>query len=139
MLGVSTLTTATSCCKANSGLENGETVDLDVRQNGSVCTLKLKGRLVSGEPVNQFESAFQSALASGHIFLILDLEALPYLDSSGIGSVVNSLRMATKLGGNVKLVNPSSFVSKTFKMVGILTLFGVYQSEEDAVAAFGGS
>jgi anti-sigma B factor antagonist len=94
---------------------------------------------VSGEPVNQFESAFQSALASGHIFLILDLEALPYLDSSGIGSVVNSLRMATKLGGNVKLVNPSSFVSKTFKMVGILTLFGVYQSEDDAVAAFGGS
>jgi anti-anti-sigma regulatory factor len=45
--------------------------------------------------------------------------------------------MSTKLGGNVKLVNPSPFVSKTFKMVGILTLFGVYQSEEDAVAAFG--
>ena len=87
--------------------------------------------------MTQFENAFQSALSTGHIFLILDLEALPYLDSSGIGSVVNSLRMSTKLGGNVKLVNPSPFVSKTFKMVGILTLFGVYQSEEDAVAAFG--
>ncbi len=114
-------------------------MDLDIRQSGNICTLKLKGRLVSGEPVNQFENAFQAALASGHIFLILDLEALPYIDSSGIGSVVNALRMSTKLGGNVKLVNPAAFVSKTFKMVGILSLFGVHQSEADAVAACGGS
>ena len=114
-------------------------MDLDIRQSGNICTLKLKGRLVSGEPVNQFENAFQAALASGHIFLILDLEALPYIDSSGIGSVVNALRMSTKLGGNVKLVNPAAFVSKTFKMVGILSLFGVHESEADAVAACGGS
>jgi anti-anti-sigma factor len=114
-------------------------VDLDVRQSGSICTLKLKGRLVSGEPVNQFENAFQSALADGHIFLIFDLEAVPFVDSSGIGSVVNALRLATKLGGNVKLVNPTSFITKTFKMVGILSLFGVYESEDAAVAACGGA
>lgn len=110
-------------------------MDLDIKQSGNVCTLKLKGRLVSGEPVNQFEQAFQSALASGHIYLVLDLEALPYIDSSGIGSVVNALRLSTKLGGSAKLVNPTSFVSKTFKMVGILGLFGVYDSEEAAVAS----
>lgn len=114
-------------------------MDLDVKQDGNICTLKLKGRLVSGEPVSQFENAFQSALASGHVFLILDLEALPYIDSSGIGSIVNALRLSTKLGGSAKLVNPSSFVSKTFKMVGILSLFGVYESEADAMAACGGS
>jgi anti-sigma B factor antagonist len=77
--------------------------------------------------VSRFEKAFQSALASGHVFLILDLEALPYIDSSGIGSIVNALRLSTKLGGSAKLVNPTSFVSKTFKMVGILSLFTVYE------------
>jgi hypothetical protein len=35
-------------------------------------------------------------------------------------------------------VKPSSFVAKTFKMVGILSLFGVYESEEEAVASCGG-
>ncbi len=114
-------------------------MDLDIRQSGNTCTLKVKGRLVSGEPVSQFESAFQSALADGHIFLILDLEAMPYLDSSGIGSVVNALRVSTKLGGNAKLVKPSSFVSKTFKMVGILGLFSVYETEAEALASCGGS
>lgn len=97
--------------------------------------LKLKGRLVSGEAVSQFENAFQQTLSTGHIFLILDLEALPYLDSSGIGSVVNALRQANRLGGTVKLVSPPAFVVKTFKMVGILSLFGVYDSAAEAVAA----
>jgi anti-anti-sigma factor len=112
-------------------------VDHDVRESGNICSLKLKGRLVSGEAVNQFETAFQSALSSGHIFLILDLEALPYIDSSGIGSVVNALRILSKMGGSTKLVKPSSFVAKTFKMVGILSLFGVFETEAEAVSTCG--
>jgi hypothetical protein len=36
-------------------------------------------------------------------------------------------------------VKPSSFVTKTFKMVGILELFGVYETEADAVEACQGA
>ena len=108
-------------------------MDLDIKESGVVCTLKLKGRLTSGEAVNKFENAFQNSLASGHIFLVLDLEALPYIDSSGIGSLVNALRQANKVGGTVKLVTPAPFVAKTLKMVGILSLFSVYESEPEAV------
>lgn len=110
-------------------------MDLDIKESGAVCVLKLKGRLTSGDAVAQFENAFQQALTGGHIFLVIDLEALPYVDSSGIGSLVNALRQANKVGGSVKLVKPAPFVSKTLKMVGILTLFEVYESESDAVAA----
>ncbi len=113
-------------------------MDLDIKESGAVCILKLKGKLTSGEAVNQFEKAFQQTIAGGHIFLVIDLEALPYIDSSGIGSLVNALRQINKVGGTVKLVNPSPFVAKTLKMVGILTLFGVYESEADAVAACSG-
>lgn len=113
-------------------------MDLDIRQNGTICVLKLKGRFINGEPVAQFENAFQSALNGGHISLVLDLEDVPYIDSSGIGSVVNALRMSTKLGGNAKLVQPSDFVVKVFKMVGILGLFSVYETEAEAVTAYGG-
>jgi anti-sigma B factor antagonist len=110
-------------------------VDLDIKESGAVSILKLKGRLTSGEAVSQFENAFRQTIAGGHIFLVIDLAALPYIDSSGIGSLVNALRQVNKVGGTVKLVNPSPFVAKTLKMVGILTLFGVYESEADAVAA----
>ncbi|HTM17730.1 MAG TPA: STAS domain-containing protein [Terracidiphilus sp.] len=110
-------------------------VDLDIRETGAVCVLKAKGRLTGGEGVSLFENAFQRALTSGHICLVLDLEAVSFIDSSGIGSVVNALRQANKAGGTVKLVNPSTFVAKTFKMVGILPLFSVHASEQEAIEA----
>lgn len=113
-------------------------MDLDIRESGNITAIKLKGRLVRGEPVQQFEAAFQSTQASGHVFLVLDLEDLPYIDSSGIGSVVSALRTSTKLGGSVKLVKPSTFVEKTLKMCGLLGLFGVYETEAEAVSACGG-
>jgi len=112
-------------------------VDLDIKQEGKICTLKVKGHLKSGDPVIQFDAAVQSALSSGHVFLILDLEAMPYLDSSGIGAIVDALRNANKVGGDVKLVNPSTFASKTFKMVGIINLFTVHASQADAALACG--
>jgi len=110
-------------------------VDLDIRETGAVCVLTVKGRLTSGEAVSLFENAFQRALASGHICLVLDLEAVSFIDSSGIGSVVNALRQANKVGGTVKLVNPSIPVAKTFKMVGILPLFNIHASEKEAIDA----
>ena len=114
-------------------------MDLDIKENGNVCTLKVKGKLVCGEPVSQFEGAFLNALSSGHIFLILDLEDVPFVDSSGIGSIVNALRTSSKAGGSVKLVKPASFVYKTLKMVGVLDLFEVFDSEKDAAATCAGS
>lgn len=111
-------------------------MDMDIRERGNVCTIRLKGRLVR-EAVSEFEAAFQSALAGGCIFLILDLESSTYIDSCGIGSLVNALKSATKVGGGVKLLKLSSFASKTLKMCGLLGLFGVYQSEEEALTACG--
>ena len=109
-------------------------MDLDIRQTGSTCTLKLKGAFKSVS-VREFDSAVESAISSGHLYLILDMEAMPVIDSSGIGAVVNALRRTKQYGGDTKLVNPSPFAAKTFKMVGILSLFGVFTSEEEAIAA----
>jgi|HubBroStandDraft_5_1064220.scaffolds.fasta_scaffold974399_1 anti-sigma B factor antagonist len=116
-------------------LSGEEDVDLDIRQSGSICCLKLKGPLKYGEGVKQLDEAVEGAISSGHIHLLLDLSAMPYIDSSGIGAIVDALRQAKKVGGDAKLVNPSPFAAKTFKMVGILTLFKVYNSEAEAVEA----
>lgn len=110
-------------------------VDLDIRQSGSICCLKLKGPLKYGEGVKQLDEAVEGAISSGHTQLLLDLSAMPYIDSSGIGAIVDALRQAKKAGGDAKLVSPSPFAAKTFKMVGILTLFKVYENEAEAVQA----
>lgn len=104
-------------------------------QSGHTCTIRVKGPMKLGESIEQFDAAVKSALESGHHHLVLNLEAMPVIDSSGIGAIVNALQQAKKLGGDAKLVNPSPFALKTFKMVHILNLFSVFEQESDAVAA----
>ncbi len=111
-------------------------MDFDIRQTGNICILKVKGRFRS-DRVPEFDAAVISAIETGHIYLILDLEDVPMLDSSAIGAVVNTLRLTKQAGGDSKLLNPSPYISKSFKMVGILSLFGVYTSEAEASAACG--
>lgn len=111
-------------------------MDLDIRQRGGICSLKLKGGLKYGPAVTDFNQAVEAAIAGGHSQLVLDLSAMPVIDSCGIGAVVDALRKAKKNGGDAKLVNPSPFAEKTFKMVGILNLFQVYTSEAEAIASF---
>jgi anti-anti-sigma factor len=113
----------------------GAQMDLDVRQSGNICTLKLKGPFKSVESARDFDRAVEAALSNGHIYLILDLEAMPVIDSLGIGTIVNALRRSRQFGGDAKLVNPSPFAMKTFKMVRILDLFDSFTSETDAIEA----
>lgn len=110
-------------------------MDLDIKQTGSVCVLKVKGAMKYGDSVTQFNDAVAVALESGHVQLVLDLSTMPVIDSCGIGAVVDALRQAKKYGGDAKLVDPSPFALKTFKMVGILPLFQVYPNEAEAIAA----
>jgi anti-sigma B factor antagonist len=109
-------------------------VDLDIKQSGNTCSLRIKGQLKSSN-VPEFDAALESAISSGCIYLILDLEQMPFIDSSGIGAIVNALRRTRQIGGDTKLVSPSSFAVKTFKMVGILSLFSVFATEQEAVDA----
>jgi anti-anti-sigma factor len=110
-------------------------VDLDIRETGNVCVLKVKGALKYGDPVTQFDQAVAAALNSGHIYLVLDLSSMPVIDSCGIGAVVNALRNSKELGGDARLVSPSQFALKTFKMMGILPLFQMFSDETEAIAS----
>jgi anti-anti-sigma factor len=110
-------------------------LDLDVLQSGKTCTIRIKGALKMGEPLDKFDAAVREAFATDHPFLVLNLEMMPVIDSSGIGSIVSALQQSKKLGGDTKLVNLSPFAYKTFKMVHILNLFSVFDGEADALTA----
>jgi anti-sigma B factor antagonist len=107
-------------------------MDLDIRQKGSICFLKVKGPLNYGPDVTAFGEAVSAAVSDGSPQLVIDLSAMPRIDSCGIGAVVQALRTANEKGGDVRLVNPSPFAEKVFKMMGILRLFQVFPTEEAA-------
>jgi anti-sigma B factor antagonist len=111
-------------------------MDIDVRSQGSVKVIKLRGRLSLGETVDRLRATLEDLLDSGDNQLVMDLEELTTVDSSGIGLLTRFLTNAKQQGGSMKLVNPSKFVLQTLKLVGLLNLFQVYPDAQSAVASF---
>ncbi len=121
---------------ANNILPTGDRVDIEVRSQGQVKIIKLRGRLNLGEPVDRLRATVEDLLKAGDNRLVLDLEELATMDSSGIGLLSRFLTSAKQQGGSLKLVNPSKFVVQTLKLVGLLNLFEVFSDSQAAAASF---
>lgn len=111
-------------------------MDIEVRSQGQVKIVKLRGRLSLGEPCDRLRATIEDLLKAGDNRLVLDLEELATMDSSGIGLVTRFLTSAKQQGGSLKLVNPSKFVLQTLKLVGLINLFEVFPDSQSAAASF---
>jgi anti-sigma B factor antagonist len=111
-------------------------LEIETRRQDGIEIVKLTGRLCMGPPLDRFNATLGELLRQSHNKIILDLEAMPTVDSTGIGMLVRYLTTAKQSGGNIRLLHPSKFTVQTLKMVGILNLFSVYEDLSQAVAAF---
>lgn len=89
-----------------------------------------------GPALDRFNSTMAELINQGEFKIILDVEEVPTIDSSGIGMFVRYLTSAKQGGGSIRLLKPSKFTLQTLKMVGLLNLFTTYDDLAPAVAAF---
>lgn len=111
-------------------------MDIEVRSQGQVKVIKLRGKLNLGNAVDRLRETIDDLLENGDSRMVLDLAEVPMIDSSGIGLMVKSLTTAKQRGGSLRLLNPSKFTMQTLKMIGLLTLFEVFQDQQQAVDSF---
>ena len=112
------------------------TLDIETKTVDGVKLVKLKGRLAMGPPLDRFNAALNELLSQGQNRIVLDLEEVPTIDSSGIGMLVRHLTTAKQTGGAIRLLKPSKFTVQTLKMVGLLNLFTTFDDSKEAVASF---
>jgi anti-sigma B factor antagonist len=116
--------------------EGVDALDIETKTLDGVKLVKLKGRLSMGPPLDRFNATMTELLGQGQNRIILDLEEVPTIDSSGIGMLVRHLTSAKQSGGAIRLLKPSKFTVQTLKMVGLLNLFTTFEDSSEAVASF---
>jgi anti-sigma B factor antagonist len=100
-----------------------------------VCVLALKGRLTVGES-STLRDKINEVLAAGHKNVILNLQHVDYIDSTGLGSMVICFTTLKKAGGALKLVNPNKRNIELLLLTKLHTIFEVFSDEQDAVNSF---
>jgi anti-sigma B factor antagonist len=74
-------------------------------------------------------------LAGGAIHLIADLRDVDFLDSTGLGALVGSLRRVRTYDGSLLLVASSARIREIFTITGLINAFLLYPSIPQAIAA----
>jgi anti-sigma B factor antagonist len=111
-------------------------LDISIRKRSQVQVIQLRGQLRLGSAVDELRQVIEEALGDGDNRIILNLAEVPMIDSSGIGLLVRFLASTKQSGGSLKLVQPSKFAVQTLRLVGVLNLFEIFESEEQAVESF---
>jgi anti-sigma B factor antagonist len=107
-----------------------------VRKSEDVVIADLKGQLHGGLGDEILRGVVNELLAEGWRKILLNLSRVHSIDSSGVGELVQSLRVCRKFGADLKLLNPHDRVKKSLHLAQLLPVFHVYEDETEALRGF---
>jgi len=85
-------------------------IEINVREEAGVCIFDVHGRLTIGDSSDQLTAALNSVLEDGARKVVIDLNGVPQIDSSGISSLVRMSVSLVREGGILHLVCKSGRV-----------------------------
>ena len=107
---------------------------LESRPVGDVLVIQCEGRIVVGKEVFTLHSYVgDSFIKYGDV--VLQLEQVEFVDSSGLGAMVRLMQAARSKGGDLKLSGVSPKLLKTLELTKLLSQFETYDSVEEAITA----
>jgi anti-sigma B factor antagonist len=112
---------------------------VNVRQRDGVTVLDLKGKITIGLGDVALRNAVQEAMSSGATNILINLRDVTTIDSSGVGELVSAYATATNRGAKLKLANLPAKVSDILQITQLITVFEVYDTEDEAIASFSAS
>jgi len=111
-------------------------VPIHLHQVSNVNIYRIQGDLRRGDPVDELKNTLDEAIQQGQVRVVLNVDEVGMIDSSGIGVIVRAHTMAKERAGGVKIVKPSKFAHQTLKITGLLPVLAVFDDEQVAIQSF---
>jgi anti-sigma B factor antagonist len=106
------------------------------RQVGEIAVVDFSGKITLGEGSSKVRQMVQDLIRNGQGKILLNLGDVDYIDSAGIGELVNAYTRVRDAGGELKLVNLTRRVHDILQIARLFTVFDVQSSEPSALSSF---
>src|SRR6266403_4634858 len=106
-----------------------------IRRTGEVSIIDLSGQLTSFAS-GALRDTVSGLVRQGRKKIVLNVHGLHYLDSSGVGELVNCYMSVIKRGGEMKVVGLTPQVEEILKITQLYRVFQEFQDEETALQSF---
>ncbi len=108
---------------------------LNVHSEPPGCTVIEVGGEIDVYTAPKLRERLVSLVEEGSYQLIVDMESVEFLDSTGLGVLVGGLKRVRAHEGWIDLVCTQSRILRIFRITGLNRVFSIYDTVPDALAA----
>jgi anti-sigma B factor antagonist len=111
-------------------------LEMRQREVEGIVVLDLSGRLVLGPDASDLRQTVAGLNSRGKNKVILNLQGVDYIDSTGLGTLVICHSGLAKSGGAMKLLHLSKRSAELLILTKLSTVFEMFDEEQAAVNSF---
>jgi len=113
-------------------------MQLEERMSGNVAIVKVTGDITLNKGGDVLlKDKVQSLIQQGQKNVLIDLSGVSYVDSAGLGELVQAYATTKNRGGALKLLNVTKRLRDLLVVTKLLTVFDTFDNEAEALASFG--
>jgi anti-sigma B factor antagonist len=113
-------------------------MNISQRTVQGVCVLDIDGPITLGaDGSEKLGDKVRSVLQGGEKRVLLNVGAVAYIDSAGLGELVNAFTTVKKQGGALKLVGVTKKLKDLLVITKLATVFDSYDTEAEALESYG--
>ncbi|HSW40181.1 MAG TPA: STAS domain-containing protein [Acidobacteriota bacterium] len=107
-----------------------------IRKTKGVVIIDVEGKIILGDGDTEIKKAVENLVRQGNKKIILNMSKIPYLDSAGLGELIQCFTVLRKNDGDFKLLSPNQRIIDLLHITKLLNVFDSYDDESDAVNSF---
>lgn len=106
-------------------------LEITTERTDGVCVMALAGE-VDIYTAPRLKESLVEHIESGCVDILVDLERVGFIDSSGLGVLVGGLRRVKERSGSIRLVCSRENILKIFRITGLDKVFPIFDTLEEA-------
>jgi len=111
-------------------------MNLQIEDKGAAVLLLVEEERLDAHNSGDLKNQMLKLFEEGKHNLVVDLQAVRFVDSSGLGALVSGFKNASSRNGNLKLAGLQLQVKSMFELTRLHRVFEIYTDSGEALASF---
>lgn len=111
-------------------------MEISERTIGALTILDLSGRLTIGDGAQLLKDKCESLVFQNRNQIIVNLAAVPYIDSGGLGQLVACYTTISRAGGRLTLLNVNTRNHDLLSITKLVAVFDTFDTERSAIESY---
>jgi anti-sigma B factor antagonist len=111
-------------------------MNLQIEERGQAVLLVVQEERLDAHNSGELKAQMVRLFEEGKINLVIDLQGVKFVDSSGLGAMVSGFKNASSRNGSLKLSGLQLQVKSMFELTRLHRVFEIFPDVDEALASF---